>query len=371
MGRERLPETPVPVQVDDNGLKQQMFWSRKTGWIGVDIGTCAVKLAQVERRGQRYFLCNAAVIPREQAIDASGWIRSMPVSSSNEIREGRAITGFDGRDSACTIPLTVCDVRRIPVADSQDMRRTVGEQLSEIHSVQADNIHFDFWPARDSGPGKPEYNVLCQADRWTNQVLLDYRKAGLTCRVLDGVPFAMARACSMVEGFNTGVPYVALDWGASSATFCAIAGSTPEFVRSLPGHGFDRVQQRIAGELGIQPVAVRKMASEFGLACGRNVADEEVCNVVSEVSAPLRNELLEEIKVTLAHLQTRLKKIYPVQGIVMGAGATLKNVDSWLTEELRIPFSVWRIPARSATPVCGVELYGPAVATSCLAWSRT
>ncbi|MEM7455373.1 MAG: hypothetical protein AAF456_13565 [Planctomycetota bacterium] len=347
-----------------------MFWSRKTGWIGVDIGTCAVKLAQVERRGQRYFLRNAAIIPREKMIDTGGWIRSIPVSSSNEIREGRAITGFDGKDSACTIPLSVCDVRRISLAETSDMRSTVGEKLSEIHSVRTDNIHFDFWPSATSDSrDKNDYNVICQADRWTNQVLLDYRTAGLNCRVLDGVPFAIARACSMIDGFDTGVPYVAIDWGGSSTTVCAVAGSKPEFVRSLPGHGFDRLHKKIGSELGIQPSAVRKLCSEFGLANSREIVDEDVCEVVTEITSSFRGDLIEEIRVTLAHLHSRMKKIFPVHGIVMGAGATLKNVDAWLTDELRIPFSTWRISTRSTTPVAGVELYGPAVATSCLAWS--
>ena len=60
-----------------------MILSRTKGWIGVDLGTHTVKLAQVERRGGGVQLVDALILRRQDPWNADD---DTGVSSADEIR---------------------------------------------------------------------------------------------------------------------------------------------------------------------------------------------------------------------------------------------------------------------------------------------
>jgi Tfp pilus assembly PilM family ATPase len=300
-------------------------------------------------------------------------MRTAPVSAVDEFRQAIRSEGFRGQDTACIPPLSVCDVRtlQLPNDSEKQTRQEIGDRLTEIHGVPASNVHFDFWH-NPTSRNLLETNVLCIADRWTEQILFDHRRARLTCQVLDGLPQSLARAAALSPHYVAGEPIAVLDWGFSMATFCLVTGGQPVFIRGLPQNGFHSVEEKIQHTLGCSVAETRRAIQRFGVPLNDRHGDDEVQQTIAEiVSGPL-NELAQELARTLTFLDSQKSK-RAARGLIFGAGALLKNIEHWLGNKLGLALRVWGIDELEVPSGqhCPLPLLGPAIASSSLIWEKT
>ncbi len=346
-----------------------MFGHRK-GFIGVDIGSTTVKLAQIEKNGSRYRLVAASMASRTAPLDTSMWLRSNPASASNEISKALTNAKFSGRRTACTAPVAVCDIRTVSAngESESELRSTIIQQLAQIHAIPQDNIYFDFWRSQNSQPD--EFNVLSIADRWAQQILNDHKQARLSCNILDSLPHALARAAAMTHNYNPAIPLLLFDWGENTATVCISVDAQPIYVRSLSGQGFADLRRRIGQALDMTEIETREVISEYGLPKDPASA-AEIENIIGEILSPASIELIDEILRTLAFLKTQQPKLTFTNGFVFGAGAVLKNVGPWLGEKLGLTLKAWNgfDNAPQSSSRIPFELLGPAIASSSHKWS--
>ncbi len=379
-------------------ISSHSIFSRKYGLIGVDIGAHSIKLAQVRRQGRRIELCASAVLGRADALSDANWLRTPPASAAVELKSASVASLFRGRLAACTSPIHVNEVRPldVPVGSEFEQRDFIRQQLSEIHSINPDDIDFDYW-SEDSGglsceDGNVPVKVLCMGRRWTNQILADHASAGLSCQAIDGTPLALARAVSLIEPRTTNVPVAALDWGRSSATFCIVRNWQPVYVRCLTHHGFQPVGEKLQSVLGIGSDAANRLCRNFGLPVESDdqdiknathepdpvpadveASDDEIRQVIAEIVNHELAGFVDELRRTISYLKSQKKTLVPRTGFLFGAGATLAHGGQWFSQKMEMPWQVWSFgpkhDGRDATEGdATIPLLGPAVALSCLAW---
>ena len=348
-----------------------MIFAAKHGWIGVDIGTCSLKLAQMERRGRQTILRSAAIIERASLVDTSPWIRSAPARVASELERGLDKARFHGRDTACTPPIAICDIRNlsIPFESEKESRAAVASELSQIHSVNEENLHFDIWR---SGVSRDvdEVSVLCMADRWTDSIVADHSEHGLTCRAIDGLPQALVRAAAMHPDYQRQQPLVLLDWGATTTTFCVALNDQPIFVRCLPKLGFLGYEEKIIQALGMSRRETRRIMSRYGVPENTNDSSDEVTQTIAEIVGGDLQTFVEELTRTISYFKTQHTNLPLEHGLLFGAGAMLNNVNHWLGSKLKVDLQTWKLQfegpvEKSHWPI---ELLGPAIAASSLAW---
>src|SRR5688572_21177244 len=112
----------------------QVAFSRKLGWIGVDVGTHTVKLAQAARDGDSVRLHGAAVIQRPAAWNGDDALSQVqPITSTPEIRAALECGGFVGRNAVCTLPMNVCQLRgmNVPAGSDQERRAMATHELTQ------------------------------------------------------------------------------------------------------------------------------------------------------------------------------------------------------------------------------------------------
>ena len=111
---------------------RRLFRRRTTGWIGVDVGTCAIKVAQVEHDRTGWRLITSRIIPIQGGQEVNEQALS-DGSVGQTIRAGlAACSGFRGRKAACALPMSVMDLLslELPCASDSEIRQMVEQGFS-------------------------------------------------------------------------------------------------------------------------------------------------------------------------------------------------------------------------------------------------
>ena len=354
-----------------------MFTTKRTGWIGVDIGTSTVKVAQVTRAQNRLKLSGYAVVPRREAWPTENLMPNEPLSSNDEMRAAISLSGdFRGRHAAATLPMAACEIQMVDgVPNSsagQDcaIRRAI--ELATQKSVE--DSQYAYWG--DAPPFQPENNlrtnVLAVGTAWSDKLVDDVSQSGWLCETIDAVPFALARAVAMQDGYESSLPVAALDWGFARATFCAIVGGRPVYVRCLKKCALASLIETMVHELNVTKEEAQRLLQMHGLGDRPGHDSDETSELIREIVAESLSRLEQQLKRTISHLQVQRANIAPQKIHLFGGGAVINGLAEHVMHHLKIKTSVWRFdknypPAanRSAAPSC---LFGPAIALSALAW---
>lgn len=351
--------------------------SQELGWIGVDVGTHTVKLAQAMRDGAGARLHRAAVIQRStpwSGDDALGL--DQPSTSFSEIRAALECGGFSGRDAVCTLPMNVCQLRclNVPPGTDRERRTIIGGELVEDWAALRHPMEFDYWemePARSEKPTDAfNVSVLATSRHWLAQLFRDCRKCGLDCWAVDGVPLAMARSVGLAGGASGGRRALAVDWGYSNVTLCVVGDDRPLYSRRVHDCAFGRVLESIMTTLHVSLDEAQHLVDTQGLAAGGNetALQRAIMNVVSE---PIE-ELLRHIRRTLHFTESQRRHLQPAAVWLMGGGASLRNIGPHLSEQLQLPVHIWELPHTDEPIACArgarSAVFSGAMALSAAAW---
>ncbi|MEN0109449.1 MAG: hypothetical protein AAF805_01885 [Planctomycetota bacterium] len=303
--------------------------------IGVDIGSAAIKVAQLSRRGDALSLSAAAICPR--AGEDGGLAATL--------RAVRTLaSGMRGVRVAAMLSMQACGLDATAESEDREADRTYG-----------------CWQT----PGGEGYRVHASL-RDVETVVEGCASAGLQCEVLDGAPLAIARATPLASG-DPDELVGALDWGERAVTFVASKRGEVLYARRLAGDGFDSARAAVSETLGLSPsesaAAIRRHGLDTGSPAGRLVADA--------VRRSIR-PTLTELSRTLNHLSAKLKTRGPERLVVLGGAATTPGVPEEIERRVELATAPWSADgldrtADVAAPDC---LLGPAIALSALAWER-
>ncbi|HEY7688280.1 MAG TPA: pilus assembly protein PilM [Dongiaceae bacterium] len=354
--------------------------ARQTGWIGVDVGTHAVKLAQVARQGGEVRLCGAAVIQRPESWSAdSALALDQPATSRLEIRAARECGEFSGRNAVCLLPMNVCQMRSLGVPPGSDVeRRTmIEDELAAEWSEQRVAMEFDYWELESGFSDKASdgfnVNVMAVSRPWVGQLVSDCRHAGLDCWAIDGGPLAMARAVALA-GAAGGRRTLAVDWGYSNTTLCVVGEGRPWYTRRAGDCAYGAALEAIAGEFGVTLDQAQHLADAHGITNPTDHSPEYQAmqaGLTTAVRAAL-DCLTAQIHRTLQFLEVQRRQLHPEAIWLMGGGASLRNLGRRLAHEFGLPVHVWKLPCENSSPPCvagdRAAIFAGAAALSALAW---
>jgi type IV pilus assembly protein PilM len=360
---------------------QPLPFSRRLGWIGVDVGTHTVKLAQAARDGAGVRLHRAAVIQRPATWNGEDALAlEQPGTSRWEIRAALECGGFSGRDAICTLPMNVCQLRglNVPPGSDQERRAMASDELTEEWSEKKISMEFDFW---EMDPGRTEkssdafnVSILAASRPWIAQLWRDCRQSGLDCWGVDGVPLAMARAVGLMGGLAGGQRALAVDWGYSNTTLCVVGDGRPLYSRRIHDCAFGKVLVAIMDVFGVSLDEAQHLLDTQGVTPPDSdpSADHETQAAITDAAADTINELIHQLRRTLQFMETQRRHLQPAAVWLLGGGASTRNIASYLEEALKIPVHIWEVSPESTSISCAAgqraAVFGNAVALSALAW---
>lgn len=347
-------------------------WRKRIGWIGVDVGTRSVKLAQVERDGAEVRLLHGIAIPRTQPWPAfESPLQSSPRSSREEIHAGMLLAErMSGRSAACVLPMSVQEFRALHIPDGtpEQRRNMIASELDEVNDM--DQWQFDYWDTDQSNAGSGKgnkhenVNVLLVAKSWTEQIARDAKRSRLTCKAIDGVPFTLSRASQMIRADRGNDPVATIDWGYRSTTLTIAIDGTPVYTRLLRdchlGHGIELASR----SMGISMAAAEEIFFREGEAESFSV--ETNCVVHRAI-----DDLADELEKTFNYLRSQRPKLAPNCVWIFGGGGSIDAAPERLSNRLGHCVQRWPGPDREqagGNGSCPPALLASAMSLSALAF---
>lgn len=367
-----------------------MIFGSNIGWIGVDLGTHTVKLAQAERTADGVRLRRAAVIQRPEPWPVSATLAAdEPDPSWQEITAALQCGDFRGRSAACLLPMNVCELRglKVPQGSELERRAMIASELEDDEAERSAPIEFDYWElGGEKGIETSDgfnVNVLSITRPWIDQVADDCQRARLDCWAIDGTPLAMARAVALTSNAKAGERAVAVDWGFSSTTITIVGRGRPLYTRRLHDCNFEKCLTAVEQALGVSRDHAQHLVDVHGVLPPRgdrkkndtsqnNDGNREVQSAIAGAISEIATSLAEQVERTLRFVESQRRHQHPSTLLLMGGGASVRNIAPYLSALVDMPVVTWQVPAdrevdeslqgpRSA-------LFGPALALSSLAW---
>ncbi len=348
------------------------------GWIGIDLGTRSLKLAQIERTGAGLRLRAAAVVPRAAPTARAGdGCRPAPHIAAEVETALVAASHAAGRDAACAISTYWCRPKMITLAAGSDAecRAQIAAEL-EAAGEDLQTHYFDYWLTGLSvvnvEAGHENAVAVVLDGRAATEIAAAIADVRLSCRILDSIPTALARALRLATGEDDSAPAAILDWGYSQATISVVVGQRVALVRRLRGCGFVAVLERAAAALGLDIEEVEQLLLLSANGDGRNPAAARLADALNLVARQPLETLVDELQRTLRFLRSHLRQAVPERLWLFGGGAVWRDAAAFLVPRIGLSVEKWDF-IRAGIETSGesprAELFGPAAALSCLAWT--
>lgn len=316
-----------------------MFGRPKKGWIGVDLGEGAVKIAQLVRKGNRLSLANCAAAERSLAGEGPVAERLRAASLLAE--------GLRGRQAAATLSMSSTKVQ----ATDEDYLPADGETVAS-------------WSA-----GPNSNYTLSTASQTVDQAVETLGEYGWHCEVVDGPPLTIARVLQLSPGYEATKLLGAIDWGETTVTYVAAKGGQALYARVLRCKGIGSLRKNVAEALGL----TLEEAEEAMLSChsGRSDQTNGASKVLSSALRDAARPVLNELSRTKEHLEGKLKCRAPESVFLMGAAGTVPLLGPIVSSAVGVVCKPWtaagldRKAKADDLPDC---LLAQAIGLSALAW---
>jgi len=243
--------------------------------IGVDLGGCCIRAAQLRGAPGRWRLESYARIPRKDPGSPPGPEEAL------RLRDILRRQGFRGQDVVVAVPpekLLAELVEAPPNRPSEEAAVTVGAELAKTRGCQPGALEVAVWPLPPSPCARARHEVLATACRHEDaDALLDVLEGvGLNVLALDAYPAAMQRACRPVLRTAAGIVGV-LDVGWTLSQLAVFYKDSAVYFRAVSETGIATLCKTLGDRLAIPLQDVHALLAGEG--AGRT--DQTLAEVVS------------------------------------------------------------------------------------------
>lgn len=357
---------PTDVQRPRGRRFPSGWWERSGGWIGIDVGTEAIKIARVtrQREGWNLALSRLLAVPQDIPVDsasvAEGLISQLIATHlPPAIRSGC-------RQTACVLPMSIVELQAVelPPGSDRELRQMIAVELEGRSATPGGGREFEYCQGLTPNGGSTELrslNVFSVESATAGGLASHLWSAGLHCEVLETIPCALARAVQLVDPRGARGNVAALDWGATTPTLSVISQGRPIFTRILRDCGVRAYAERGAGHFGCSPAEFHELIS----ACAATVdGHEELKTELSQLANPLIEQLISELHKTLAYLKQQSMDPLPQRVWLLGGGGLIPGIAPRLSHLLGLEVRSWQLSGSGPRP--WQTQFGAAIALSAL-----
>lgn len=352
------------------------------GWIGIDIGTWAVRLTQVQRRGGGWHVAAKHLHVWPNPLDAEaicdGDVATLNTNLKSFVDDFRRRRNlFKGRSAAVSLPAELVPLRRmqLPQGPPDQIRAMVTQELLD-DGIDSQRVPFGIWsqPADGDDP-MVSVTAVVAPEAITNCVVDAMHRCGLDLAVIDVPACCLARATELSREQNqTCGDWIAIDLGNHSTSVILCRDGIPLHARLIRDQGLADCIEPLAGFLGVNCDDAFELLTITGV---DNMSKNPTLNpslasrwVDDVMAAPLAS-LTDQLKTTIGYFSSKRVSDDPLPIRLCGGGAAIGGLPEWLSQRLGMAVHRWSLPG-SISGVGGQNAFSPwagATALSTLAWT--
>lgn len=334
--------------VQQSARRRPAAFPSRGSLVGLDIGSFSIKSARIGPGKSGVRVEQVRITPFVSPLTASD-----PEGNLDRIGEALAEARLGGTrwkpvPVACTLPLCMTQMRLLdaPNVEDQQGEDSILRELAAEESGREEEWLGDYWetPSTASAEDTTPLGIVGARRAWVEELIGRLEDHGLEPHVMDGAPFAIARAMRRSETRPEEVS-AALDIGFEGAFFVLLRRGTPSYFRILRGCGTRGVADAIQQGLNIN----ERESHQFLKACSQaarrpSAASKTMLNTMRELAAlPLRrlqNELARTLDFARRQADcTGMKRI-----TLLGGGSLLPGMASLLESWADLEFRHWSVP---------------------------
>ncbi|MFQ5734638.1 MAG: pilus assembly protein PilM [Planctomycetaceae bacterium] len=323
----------------------RVLTSGRPGWVGIDLGSRFLKIAQVVSDGGGLRVRAAEMIELSRSQRESGIDPAEIVSTVGGVLRSADILGTS---VACLLPKSAYEHERVelPNCDGASIEQGLLRHLGRRSAPDLRGTSMDFWkiPGSKDSVEKTEHGVQVVSVRndLVEQLIQGLHKSGYQVRCIDGPMMTAARAVELDDPANSDRNVAVVDWGHSTATFTLVSQGIPVLVRSLRDSDYARIIGAVSGRFEIDGNDAEVLLRRYGLpdVDERRPADEIRKAIFTHVRESLR-VVCEELDRTIHYTSRKLSLAKPDRLVLTGGGAAVGNLSLWLQRRTGIETSHW------------------------------
>lgn len=306
------------------------------GPIGLDIGSCSIKAAQVMPGAGKPRLTCSLILPRSAPGEAFSAAEAM------RLRQVLHRRGFRGREVVLCVPgkMVLTSILELPPPSSgAPLDEIARAEMARAHRQQADEIEVAFWELPQAPhPGEPGQVMAaaCRHDH-ADSLIEPLRQAGLDVVALDLQSWAVARSLRPLLGDQTQLT-ATIDLGFGAATFVLLHQNLVVYERQLDGCGMAAMIEAVQRDHGLKGEVIEHLLDTVGFELTRCRRQEDRL-LAEKIQGQLTNHfkaLADEVRLSISYAahqypQARMDRLF-----LLGGGARVAGLSSMMSRWLEL-----------------------------------
>lgn len=319
--------------------------------LGLDIGTCAVRAAELSfgRGGITLDRFGQVALPAGAVSDGEVLDREAVAAA---IRKLWSEVKFSTKRVVLGVANQKVVVRQVdlPWMEAGELRRALSYQVQDFIPMPVDQAIMDFHPieefTNESGGRMLRVLLVAAGREMVNSSLEAVQRAGLKPVMVDLTSFAVIRALSDSNELGLESQAEALiDIGARVTNIAVHQGGVPKFVRVLLMGGSD-LTEAVANRMGVPMEQAESVKRELGIPGSAAERDAHAAGRAIETASA---SFIDEVRGSLDYYLASPAAV-PIRRVVLSGGASrLGNLVPRLAAATRLPVEL-------ATPLAGIRI---------------
>ena len=305
--------------------------------VGLDIGSTAVRAAEVSVGGGQASVVRAAQVKVAEGAVENGEIRQ-PEAVAEALRELWAVGKFKSKQVVMGVGNQRVVVREIglPWLPEKELRDSLGFQVQEFIPMSVDEVVLDYDALGEfEQEGRRMLRILLVAAQrvMVDAVVAAAEGAKLEPVGLDLVPFALVRAVGASDAgmdLDEAGDEAVIDVGAHVTNICVHARGITRFVRILPSGGRD-VTLAVARSLGVEDDVAERLKK------GEDVAGAPALEEIRRAAISRAGSFVDEIRSSLEFYTAQAQGARIGRVLITGGGSKLEGFLDLLAERIPVP----------------------------------
>lgn len=331
------------------GLK---LFSRDT-FVGVDIGSYSIKIAQVEPAGDRLLVSHFAKAETPEETVRDGVVVD-PDRLGVALRDLLRRTGVGATAANIAVAGSSVIVRsiKLPKMNEAALRKSIKFEAGKYVPSSVDDSYIEFDMMGDAGDGKMDVLVVAAPKDMVESRVAALHHAGLETEVVDIEGFALYRA--LIEARRDDAyaerTMALVDMGAAHTHISVVANGQFSLTRSIPIAG-ETLTEALKTFFRTDEETAR--TSKHSLDFSPLVGAEQNTEVPPQLRLvqPIVDEMVRELRRSINYYQTQQSEassVAPVSVLLLSGGAArMKGIADYLGYKLGLPcqfLSAWESP---------------------------